>query len=54
MTLKTYLAKTPIMHDGKPVAPGDPVELDDTLHAPQLLAVDAIEPAPAPEKKAAK
>lgn len=51
MAKKTYLAKTPIEHDGEDFAIGDPIELDDKTQAPQLLAVEAIELAP--EKKAA-
>ena len=51
MAKKTYTAKTPINHNGEDYAVGDPLELDDKTEAPQLLAVQAIEPAP--EKKAA-
>lgn len=47
MTKKTYTAKTPINHNGEDYAVGDPLELDDKTEAPQLLAVEAIEPAPA-------
>lgn len=52
MTKKAYTAKTPINHDGKDYAIGNPIELDDKTEAPQLIGVDAIEPVPA--KKAAE
>lgn len=52
MTKKAYTAKTPINHDGEDYAVGDSLELDDKTEAPQLIGVDAIEPAPA--KKAAE
>lgn len=55
MTKKTYTAKTPIQHNGKDVAEGDPIQLDDKTEAPPLLAVDAVELAdevePAPSAK---
>lgn len=53
MAKKTYTAKTPIQHDNKDYAEGDPIELDDKTEAPQLLAVGAIEP-PAAKKAAEK
>lgn len=51
MAKKQYTAKTPITYNDVDYAVGDPIELDDKIDAPQLLQVDAIEPAP--EKKAA-
>ncbi len=54
MVKKVYVAKTPIEHDGKPCAEGDPIELDDKIDAPALLAVNAIESAPAAKKSAEK
>lgn len=54
MARKTYTTKTPVQHDGKNFVEGDPIELDDKTEAPQLLAVDAIELAPAAKKTEAK
>ncbi len=54
MAKKQYTAKTPIQYNGDDYAVGDPIELDDKIEAPQLLLVDAIEPAPETKKAAAK
>lgn len=43
MTKKTYIAKTPIKHDGEDIEVGDMLELDDKKQAPALLEVGAIE-----------
>lgn len=53
MAKKTYVAKTVIKHNDVDYVDGDPIELDDKTEAPQLLAVNAIEEAPA-KKAAAK
>lgn len=47
MDQKTYTALTTIDHDGRRYLAGDPIDLDEQTEAPQLLAVNAIEPAPA-------
>lgn len=52
MAKKTYTALVAITHDGENYLPGDPVELDDKKHAPQLLECGAIEE-PAEEEKPA-
>lgn len=54
MAKKTYTAKTQIQHNGEDFAEGDSIELDDKTEAPQLLAVGAIELAPAAKKTEAK
>lgn len=53
MAKKTYTAKTVIHHNQVEYAEGDEIELDDKTEAPELLAVGAIELAPA-KKAAAK
>ena len=54
MAKKPYIAKKTILHDGEPFAEGDSIELDEKTEAPQLLAVDAIEPAPKAKKAPAE
>ena len=53
MTLKTYTAKTAINHNKVDYAEGDPIELDDKIDAPALIAVGAIDENPV-KKAAAK
>lgn len=50
MVTKNYTVKTPITHNDKNYAVGASIELDDKTEAPQLLGVDAIEPATAAKK----
>ncbi len=54
MAKKSYIAKKAILHNGEPYAEGESIELDEKTEAPQLMAVDAIEPAPEAKKAAAK
>lgn len=54
MAKKPYIALTPIDYNGEHYEPQEPIELDDKLDAPALLAVKAIEPAPAADKTKAK
>ena len=44
MAKKSYIAKKVIQHNGELYAEGDPIDLDDKTEAPQLLAVEAVEP----------
>ncbi len=50
MATKSYIAKTPITYNGEDYAEGEQIDLDDKVDAPQLLAVDAIEPVKAAAK----
>jgi hypothetical protein len=59
MAEKTYTVLTAIEHgttakDVKRYDPGEPITLDDVKHAPQLLAVGAIEGPVEAEAKAKK
>lgn len=54
MTKKTYVALTTIQHNGEAIEIGETLELDDKKEAPALLDVQAVELAPAEEKKTAK
>lgn len=54
MAKKTYIANTPIQHDGEDYAEGDKIELDDKSEAPALLAVAAVELATDEQPTAAK
>lgn len=48
-----YTALTPIEHDGKPYAEGEPITLTEDQAAP-LLALKAVEPAPISKAEAAR
>lgn len=50
MAKKTYLARTPIDHDGERYEIGEPIELEDKQAAP-LVACGAIGAPPAKEEK---
>lgn len=45
MATKTYTVLTPVEHNRKSYAPGNPLKLEDQDAEP-LLAVKAVEPAP--------